>query len=125
MPAAQVSTDAGPIFDVAKLLSEVQPASRGSVSLLKGQGEAGRQGLQASSTLAPSSKHQFQKEGLLGAWEEAPRQPPRHPQANNTVTSFQRYHEALNMPFELNLSREPGNQGLRRVVIDGSSVAMV
>ncbi|KAB1277168.1 Protein NYNRIN [Camelus dromedarius] len=47
------------------------------------------------------------------------------PSANSTVTSFQRYHEALNTPFELNLSGEPGNQGLRRVVIDGSSVAMV
>ncbi|KAM5235492.1 protein NYNRIN [Ctenodactylus gundi] len=46
-------------------------------------------------------------------------------QANSTVTSFQRYHEALNTPFELNLSEEPGNQELRRVVIDGSSVAMV
>ncbi|KAM6181654.1 protein NYNRIN [Erethizon dorsatum] len=45
--------------------------------------------------------------------------------ANSTVTSFQRYHEALNTPFELNLSGEPGNQELRRVVIDGSSVAMV
>ncbi|KAL1780445.1 NYNRIN [Sigmodon hispidus] len=46
-------------------------------------------------------------------------------QANNTVTCFQRYHEALNTPFELDLSGEPGNPGLRRVVIDGSSVAMV
>ncbi|XP_040083298.1 protein NYNRIN isoform X2 [Oryx dammah] len=45
--------------------------------------------------------------------------------ASNTVTSFQRYHEALNTPFELDLSEEPGNPELRRVVIDGSSVAMV
>ncbi|XP_008570517.1 PREDICTED: protein NYNRIN [Galeopterus variegatus] len=125
-PAAQkVPTDTGPILDVAKLLSEVQPSSRASSSLLKGQGEAGRQGPQPSSTLAPRSKHQSQVEGLLGAWEGAPRQLPRHPQANSTVTSFQRYHEALNTPFELNLSGEPGNQDLRRVVIDGSSVAMV
>nr|XP_019570009.1 PREDICTED: protein NYNRIN isoform X3 [Rhinolophus sinicus] len=125
MPAAQKApTDPGPALDAAKLLSEVQPLSRGSASL-KGQGEARRQSPQSSSTLAPSSKHQPQVGGLLGAWEGAPRQPPRQPQANNTVTSFQRYHEALNTPFELNLSGEPGNHRLRRVVIDGSSVAMV
>ncbi|XP_019570006.2 protein NYNRIN [Rhinolophus sinicus] len=125
MPAAQKApTDPGPALDAAKLLSEVQPLSRGSASL-KGQGEARRQSPQSSSTLAPSSKHQLQVGGLLGAWEGAPRQPPRQPQANNTVTSFQRYHEALNTPFELNLSGEPGNHRLRRVVIDGSSVAMV
>lgn len=126
MPAAQKApTDPGPAPDAAKFPSEGQPSSRGSASFLKGQGEAGRQGPQSSGTLAPSRKRQPQVEGLLGAWEGAPRQPPRHPQANSTVTSFQRYHEALNTPFELNLSEEPGNQGLRRVVIDGSSVAMV
>ncbi|XP_053449530.1 protein NYNRIN [Nycticebus coucang] len=127
-PAAQKrSTEAGATLDAAKLLSEVQPSSRGSASFPKGPGEAGgRQGPQASNTLALSSKHQFQMEGLLGApWEGAPRQLPRHPQVNSTVTSFQRYHEALNTPFELNLSGEPGDLGLRRVVIDGSSVAMV
>ncbi|XP_019779673.2 protein NYNRIN isoform X1 [Tursiops truncatus] len=126
MPAAQKApTDPGPAPDAAKFPSEGQPSSRGSASLLKGQGEAGRQGPQSSGTLAPSRKRQPQVEGLLGAREGVPRQPPRHPQANSTVTSFQRYHEALNTPFELNLSEEPGNQGLRRVVIDGSSVAMV
>ncbi|KAF6131874.1 NYN domain and retroviral integrase containing [Phyllostomus discolor] len=126
MPAAQKAlTDPGPALDAAKLLREVQPSSRGSASFPKGKGEARRQGLQSSSTLAPSSKQPSQVGGLLGAWEGAPRQPPRQPQANSTVTSFQRYHEALNTPFELNLSGEPGNQGLRRVVIDGSSVAMV
>ncbi|XP_036893419.1 protein NYNRIN isoform X2 [Sturnira hondurensis] len=127
MPAAQkVLTDPGPALDVvAKPLREVQPSPRSSTSSPKGKGEARRQGLQSSSTLAPSSKHPSQVGGLLGAWEGAPRQPPRQPQANSTVTSFQRYHEALNTPFELNLSGEPGNQGLRRVVIDGSSVAMV
>lgn len=110
---------------MAKLLREVQPSSRGSASSPKSQGEAGRQGRQPGGTLAASSKHPFQMEGLLGAWEGTPRQPPRNQQAKNTVTSFQRYHEALNIPFELNLSGEPGNQSLRRVVIDGSSVAMV
>nr|XP_027775952.1 protein NYNRIN [Marmota flaviventris] len=124
-PAPQkVPTDAGPTLDVAKLLSEVHPSSRGSRSSPKGQA-AGRQGPQPNSTLALSSKHPFLMEGLLGAWEGTPRQPSRHQQASNTVTSFQRYHEALNTPFELNLSGEPGNQELRRVVIDGSSVAMV
>uniref|UniRef100_A0A452QRX0 NYN domain and retroviral integrase containing n=1 Tax=Ursus americanus TaxID=9643 RepID=A0A452QRX0_URSAM len=125
-PAAQKTpTDPGPVSDPAKLLSEGQPSSRGNASFPKGQGEAERQGPQSGSTSAPSSKHQPQMEGVLGAREGAPRQPPRHPQANSTVTSFQRYHEALNTPFELNLSGEPGNQALRRVVIDGSSVAMV
>uniref|UniRef100_A0A8D0TQE2 Protein NYNRIN n=1 Tax=Sus scrofa TaxID=9823 RepID=A0A8D0TQE2_PIG len=125
-PTAQKApTDPGPTLDVAKLLSEGQPSSKGRASFLKSQGEPGRQGPPSSGTLAPSSKGQPQVEGFLGAWEGAPRQPPRHPQANSTVTSFQRYHEALNTPFELNLSGEPGNQGLRRVVIDGSSVAMV
>ncbi|XP_014635929.1 PREDICTED: protein NYNRIN [Ceratotherium simum simum] len=125
-PAAQKApTDPGPTSDAAKLRSECQPSSRGSASFPKGQGEARRQGPESSSTVAPSSKHQPQVDRLLGTWEGAPRQPARHPQVNNTVTSFQRYHEALNTPFELNLSGEPGDQGLRRVVIDGSSVAMV
>ncbi|XP_030890646.1 protein NYNRIN isoform X4 [Leptonychotes weddellii] len=125
-PAAQKTpTDLGPVSDGAKLLGEGQPSSRGNASFAKGQGEAERQGPQSGSTLAPSSKHRPQTQGLPGAREGTPRQPPRHPQANSTVTSFQRYHEALNTPFELNLSGEPGNQGLRRVVIDGSSVAMV
>ncbi|XP_045756588.1 protein NYNRIN isoform X2 [Mirounga angustirostris] len=125
-PAAQKTpTDLGPVSDGAKLLGEGQPSSRGNASFAKGQGEAERQGPQSGSTSAPSSKHRPQTQGLPGAREGAPRQPPRHPQANSTVTSFQRYHEALNTPFELNLSGEPGNQGLRRVVIDGSSVAMV
>ncbi|XP_003421016.1 protein NYNRIN [Loxodonta africana] len=125
-PAAQKAPpDSGPTLDVAKLLSEVQPSSKGGATFPKGQGEVGRQGPQPNHTLAPSSQHCPQMESLLGAWEGAPRQPPRHPQANGTVTSFQRYHEALNTPFELSLSGEPGDQGLRRVVIDGSSVAMV
>ncbi|CAO2591000.1 Protein NYNRIN [Lemmus lemmus] len=120
----QVSTVAGPTVDDAKLPSEVQ-ASKSRAAVPKGQGKTGRQGLQASNNLASRNKHQFLKEGLLGAWEGAQRKSAHHPQANNTVTSFQRYHEALNTPFELNLSGEPGNPGLRRVVIDGSSVAMV
>lgn len=125
-PAAQKTlADPGPVLGAAKLPSEGKSSSRGDASFPKGQGEAERQGPQSGSTSAPSRKHQAQTEGLLGAREGAPRQPPRHPQANSTVTSFQRYHEALNTPFELNLSGEPGNQGLRRVVIDGSSVAMV
>ncbi|XP_032199854.1 protein NYNRIN isoform X3 [Mustela erminea] len=125
-PAAQKTlADPGPVLGAAKLPSEGQSSSRGDASFPKGKGEAERQGPQSGSTSAPSRKHQAQTEGFLGAREGAPRQPPRHPQANSTVTSFQRYHEALNTPFELNLSGEPGNQGLRRVVIDGSSVAMV
>lgn len=123
-PTAQVSTVAGPTVDEAKLPNEVQ-ASKGRAVVPKGQGKTGRQGPQASNNLASRNKHQFSKEGLLGAWEGAQRKSAHHPQANNTVTSFQRYHEALNTPFELNLSGEPGNPGLRRVVIDGSSVAMV
>lgn len=125
-PVAQkVPTVPAPALDAAKLLREVQPPSKGTASFPKGQGVARRQAPQPDSTLALSSKHHPQVGGLLGAWEGALRQAPRQPQANSTVTSFQRYHEALNTPFELNLSGEPGNQGLRRVVIDGSSVAMV
>ncbi|XP_006835442.1 PREDICTED: protein NYNRIN [Chrysochloris asiatica] len=126
MAASQKSSlDSGLTLNVAKLLSEVQPSSKGSVTFLKGQGETRRQGCQSNNTLTPSSQRQPQMGSLLGAWEGTSRQSPRHPQANSTVTSFQRYHEALNTPFELSLSGEPGDQGLRRVVIDGSSVAMV
>ncbi|KAM9201942.1 protein NYNRIN [Dugong dugon] len=125
-PAAQKAPlGSGPTLDVAKLLSEVQPSSKGSATFPKGQGEARRQSYQSNNTLVPSSQHCPQMESLLGAWEGAPRHPPHHLQGNGTVTSFQRYHEALNTPFELSLSGEPGDQGLQRVVIDGSSVAMV
>ena len=120
-PAA--SAVAGPTVDVAQLLSEVQ-ASKNRAIMLKVQGKPGRQGFQPSSTVPSRSKHQFLKEGLLGAWEGSQRLSP-HSQGTNIVTSFQRYNEALNTPFEMNLSEEPGNPGLRRVVIDGSSVAMV
>lgn len=120
-PAA--SAVVGPTVDVAQLLSEVQ-ASKNRAIMLKVQGKPGRQGFQPSSTVPSRSKHQFLKEGLLGAWEGSQRLSP-HSQGTNIVTSFQRYNEALNTPFEMNLSEEPGNPGLRRVVIDGSSVAMV
>lgn len=124
--AAQTGpTVAGPASDAVKLPSEAQASNSRAATPPKGQGKAGRQALQASSPVASRNKHQFLKEGILGAWEEAQRQSPHHPQASSTVTSFQRYHEALDTPFELNLSEEPGNPGLRRVVIDGSSVAMV
>lgn len=123
-PEAQVSGVAGPTVDVTKLLSEVQASKSIATTMLKGQGKAGRQGFQPSGTMASRSKHPFLKEGLLGAWEGSQRLSP-HSQGTSIVTSFQRYNEALNIPFEMNLSEEPGNPGLRRVVIDGSSVAMV
>nr|XP_020736638.1 protein NYNRIN [Odocoileus virginianus texanus] len=123
--AQKAPTGPGSTLDAGKPISEGQPPSRGSTSFLKGQGQAGSQGPPCSGTSTPSGKRQPQVEGLLGTWEGTPRQPTRHPQASNTVTSFQRYHEALNTPFELDLSEEPGNPELRRVVIDGSSVAMV
>lgn len=123
IPEAQVSAVAGPTVDVTKLLSEVQ-ASKSRAIMPKVQAKPGRQGFQSSSTVPSRSKHQFLKEGLLGAWEGSQRLSP-HAQGTNIVTSFQRYNEALNTPFEMNLSEEPGNPGLRRVVIDGSSVAMV
>ncbi|KAG8509364.1 Protein NYNRIN [Galemys pyrenaicus] len=125
-PAAQRAPTGAGAAPTAKPLSDVQPSSTRAVAPFpKGQGGAGRQGPQPGSTLASSSKHHPQMEGLLGPWDGSPRQPPRHPQASSMVTSFQRYHEALNTPFELKLSGEPGNPDLRRVVIDGSSVAMV
>ncbi|XP_052047336.1 LOW QUALITY PROTEIN: protein NYNRIN [Apodemus sylvaticus] len=122
-PEAQVSAVAGPAVDAAKLLSEDQ-ALQSRATMLRGQGKAGRQGFQSSSTMSPRSKHPFLREGLLGAWEGSQRLSP-HSQGTSIVTSFQRYNEALNTPFEMNLSEEPGDPGLRRVVIDGSSVAMV
>lgn len=122
--AQKRSTTAGPAADEAKLLSEAQ-ASKSSAAVPKGQGKAGRQCLQSSDTLASRSKHQCLKEGLPETWEGGQKQSPHHSQAHSTVASFQRYNEALNTPFEMNLSEEPGNPRLRRVVIDGSSVAMV
>lgn len=118
------STVTAPTVDATKVRGEVQ-APKSSTTAPKGQGKAGRQGLQPSTSVASRNKHQFLKEGLLGAWEGPQRQPPHQPQANSTVTSFQRFNEALDTPFEMNLSEEPGNPRLRRVVIDGSSVAMV
>ncbi|XP_055989868.1 protein NYNRIN [Sorex fumeus] len=109
-PVAQKgSPGARSTSDATKLLSNAPPSPKGSASCPQG----------------PPLSVRPHMEGLLGAWEGTPRQSPRHLQPSSTVTSFQRFHEALNTPFELALSEEPGDQGLRRVVIDGSSVAMV
>lgn len=108
-PMAQKgSPGARPTLDAAKVQNDAPPSPKSSASCAQGP---------------PLSitKLRPHVEGLEGP----PRQPPRHPQPSSTVTSFQRFHEALNTPFELALSEEPGDQGLRRVVIDGSSVAMV
>ncbi|XP_039353979.1 protein KHNYN isoform X3 [Mauremys reevesii] len=42
-----------------------------------------------------------------------------------TVTGAQRFKEAIQTPFKLILANTPGKKNLRRVIIDGSNVAMV
>ncbi|XP_067399549.1 protein KHNYN isoform X2 [Emydura macquarii macquarii] len=42
-----------------------------------------------------------------------------------TVTGAQRFKEAIQTPFQLVLPNTPGKKNLRRVIIDGSNVAMV
>lgn len=41
------------------------------------------------------------------------------------VTGTQRFNEAMQTPFQLNLRNEKGNDQLRHVIIDGSNVAMM
>lgn len=41
------------------------------------------------------------------------------------VTGAQRFNEAMQTPFQLNLRNEKGNDQLRHVIIDGSNVAMM
>ncbi|XP_018413711.1 PREDICTED: protein KHNYN-like [Nanorana parkeri] len=41
------------------------------------------------------------------------------------VTGAQRFNEAMQTPFQLNLKCEKGNDQLRHIVIDGSNVAMI
>ncbi|XP_053558232.1 NEDD4-binding protein 1 isoform X2 [Bombina bombina] len=41
------------------------------------------------------------------------------------VTGAQRFNEAMQTPFELNLRNEPGNEQLRHIIVDGSNVAMI
>ncbi|XP_075709245.1 protein KHNYN-like [Rhinoderma darwinii] len=41
------------------------------------------------------------------------------------VTGAQRFNEAMETPFELNLRNEKGNDQLRHIVIDGSNVALI
>ncbi|XP_077170045.1 protein KHNYN [Paroedura picta] len=43
----------------------------------------------------------------------------------STVTGAQRFEEALKTRFKLKLADTPGNKTLRRVIIDGSNVAMM
>ncbi|XP_072271249.1 protein KHNYN [Pyxicephalus adspersus] len=41
------------------------------------------------------------------------------------VTGAQRFNEAMQTPFQLNLRNQKGNDQLRHVIIDGSNVAMI
>ncbi|KAE8633823.1 hypothetical protein XENTR_v10002108 [Xenopus tropicalis] len=41
------------------------------------------------------------------------------------VTGIQRFNEAMQTPFQLNLRNEKGNEELRYIIIDGSNVAMI
>ncbi|KAG8577666.1 hypothetical protein GDO81_010253 [Engystomops pustulosus] len=50
-----------------------------------------------------------------------------HKGAHNVpvVTGAQRFNEAMQTPFKLNLRNEKGNDQLRHIIIDGSNVAMI
>ncbi|XP_015268235.1 PREDICTED: protein KHNYN-like [Gekko japonicus] len=50
---------------------------------------------------------------------------PPNPGAVSTVTGAQRFEEALRTQFKLTLANTPGEKNLRRVIIDGSNVAMM
>ncbi|XP_054850791.1 protein KHNYN [Eublepharis macularius] len=50
--------------------------------------------------------------------------PPNHSSVS-TVTGAQRFEEALKTHFNLQLANTPGKKNLRRVIIDGSNVAMM
>ncbi|XP_044296120.1 protein KHNYN-like isoform X2 [Varanus komodoensis] len=50
---------------------------------------------------------------------------PPHQGAVSTVTGAQRFEEALQTQFKLNLANTPGKKNLRMVIIDGSNVAMM
>ncbi|KAM9836963.1 protein KHNYN isoform 2-T2 [Aulostomus maculatus] len=46
------------------------------------------------------------------------------PSSSVVVTGEQRFLEGLQMPFDLQLTSKPGNPKLRKIIIDGSNVAM-
>ncbi|KAL8176452.1 UNVERIFIED_CONTAM: hypothetical protein K2H54_034707 [Gekko kuhli] len=50
---------------------------------------------------------------------------PPNPGSVSTVTGAQRFEEALRTQFKLKLANTPGEKNLRRVIIDGSNVAMM
>uniref|UniRef100_A0AAY4DHE3 RNase NYN domain-containing protein n=1 Tax=Denticeps clupeoides TaxID=299321 RepID=A0AAY4DHE3_9TELE len=52
------------------------------------------------------------------------RRPFRPLPAASSITGAQRFVEGLQVPFELKLTDDPGDPGLRQVIIDASNVAM-
>ncbi|XP_069757751.1 NEDD4-binding protein 1 isoform X2 [Narcine bancroftii] len=49
---------------------------------------------------------------------------PSYQQVKASVTGVQRFHNLLKIPYKLNLTSDPGKQNLKRIIIDGSNVAM-
>ncbi|MEE6519157.1 hypothetical protein FKM82_030692 [Ascaphus truei] len=61
----------------------------------------------------------------VGEVEGAKRKITEEGQSAPVVTRSQRFNDAMQTPFQLNLRNEPGNEQLRHIVIDGSNVAMI
>ncbi|XP_075767911.1 protein KHNYN [Pelodiscus sinensis] len=59
------------------------------------------------------------------AWAAEESQPTVDMDPVPTVTGAQRFKEAIQTPFKLNLANTPGKKNLRRIIIDGSNIAMV
>ncbi|KAM4708562.1 protein KHNYN [Discoglossus pictus] len=60
-----------------------------------------------------------------GETEEAKDLGKQDGQSGPVVTGAQRFNEAMQTPFQLNLKNERGNEQLRHIIIDGSNVAMI
>ncbi|XP_030042182.1 protein KHNYN [Microcaecilia unicolor] len=60
-----------------------------------------------------------------GTWAVAEGGSSSGQQAVSVVTGVQRFNEAMQTPFQLNLRNKPGKDNLRHIIIDGSNVAMV
>nr|XP_033779073.1 protein KHNYN [Geotrypetes seraphini] len=64
-------------------------------------------------------------QATAGTWAEAESRRSSGQQAASVVTGVQRFNEAMQTPFQLNLRNKPGKENLRHIIIDGSNVAMV
>ncbi|XP_003755952.1 protein NYNRIN [Sarcophilus harrisii] len=118
------------LTDIIRDVSCGQPFGPVPVSLLKYFGEPERQRQANCQPIhcfasAPVFREKRKKSKCPKIVSSDQHVPFVHPQVNNLVTSFQRFHEALSVPFTLSLENIPGKPGLRHIIIDGSNVAMV